>query len=117
MSEIYQLLIFNLIIIGVPLLLYFYPPKEINAIYGYRTKRSSKNINNWKFAQSYFSKHWIKVPIIVILSQVIMGLTMYTSNFDFPVIPIFSLAEFLIGSMICIYSTELALKRYEKSDS
>lgn len=30
-----------------------YPPKEINRGWGYRTKRSMKNIDTWKFAHDY----------------------------------------------------------------
>ena len=28
-----------------------FPPKKVNALYGYRTKRSMKNQINWDFAQ------------------------------------------------------------------
>lgn len=33
-----------------------YPPKRINAFYGYRTKRSMRNQEVWKYAQEYSSK-------------------------------------------------------------
>lgn len=33
-----------------------FPPKKINPLYGYRTKRSMRNIATWKFAQLYSSK-------------------------------------------------------------
>ena len=57
-----ELLTFDFLIILMPLLLYFFPPKEINAIFGYRTKRASKDINFWNIAQRYFSKKWILIP-------------------------------------------------------
>ena len=49
------------VLFGLPLLIagiiqYFFPPKEINSLYGYRTKRSMKNNHNWKIAQIYSAK-------------------------------------------------------------
>jgi len=38
------------IMIGVGYMMYKHPPKSINAIYGYRTARSMKNDETWKFA-------------------------------------------------------------------
>lgn len=32
---------------------YKYPPKSINALYGYRTARSMRDLTTWKFAQQY----------------------------------------------------------------
>lgn len=32
-------------------ILYFFPPKNINFLYGYRTKNSMKNQQNWNIAQ------------------------------------------------------------------
>ena len=33
-------------------------PKEINYVYGYRTKRSMMNEETWRFANQYFEKAW-----------------------------------------------------------
>ena len=33
-----------------------FPPKQINSFYGYRTRKSMKNIESWNFAQSLSSK-------------------------------------------------------------
>ncbi len=33
-----------------------FPPKQINSFYGYRTRKSMKNIELWNFAQSLSSK-------------------------------------------------------------
>ena len=106
-----ELLIFDFLIILIPLLLYFSPPKEINAIYGYRTKRASKDIESWNFAQRYFSKKWILIPLVVIISQIVMIALGITISGEPPLVPIISIIEFLIGSTLCIYSTELELKK------
>ncbi|MCO6464950.1 MAG: SdpI family protein [Saprospiraceae bacterium] len=36
---------------------YNFPPKKINQIYGYRTRSSMKNIQNWHFAQLESAKY------------------------------------------------------------
>ena len=35
-------------------------PKSINGIVGYRTNRSMKNMDTWKFAHKYCGKLWWK---------------------------------------------------------
>lgn len=42
-----------------------FPPKEINSLYGYRTRSSMKSIERWNFAQSYSSKQMIKLGVIL----------------------------------------------------
>ena len=43
-----------------------YPPKEINSIYGYRTKRSRINQDTWKFAHEYCGRLWWKMGVILL---------------------------------------------------
>ena len=52
-------------------LFYYKPPKKINSVYGYRTKRSMKNSQTWAFAHHYCGKVWVLVGIV-------------TSQFSFP---------------------------------
>ncbi|MBR5816671.1 MAG: SdpI family protein [Anaerotignum sp.] len=40
------------------------PPKNINSIYGYRTKRSMKNSQTWEFAHHYCGKVWVLAGIV-----------------------------------------------------
>lgn len=35
-------------------------PKKINDIYGYRTRRSKRNMETWKFAHDYCGRLWWK---------------------------------------------------------
>ncbi len=51
---------------------------SINAVFGYRTKRSMKNQNTWDFANSYFARLWIKIgwimlPITILLMLPVIG--------------------------------------------
>jgi len=38
-----------------------FPPKNINSLYGYRTKNSMKNNERWSFAQKYSAFEMIKL--------------------------------------------------------
>ncbi len=49
-----------------------HPPKTINAMYGYRTKMSSRNQNTWRFAQEYAGRLWVRwgirmIPVSLLL--------------------------------------------------
>ena len=59
-------------------LLFRKTPKEINYVYGYRTKRSMMNEETWRFANQYFGKVWylcglILAPISVIAIGIVFG--------------------------------------------
>lgn len=112
--EIIGLLIFDFAIILTPFMLYYFPPKDINPIYGYKTKRSMKNIKNWKFSQKYFARQFIPVPLIIIFTQFTL---MLTTNIDLkeepPLIPLISVAELIIGTIFCAFATESKLKDME----
>ena len=46
-------------------------PKKINDIYGYRTRRSKRNMETWKFAHDYCGRLWWKWGwILLIISSV-----------------------------------------------
>lgn len=55
-KEIIAILIFDFLITGIILLLHFFPAKEINYFYGYRTKRSMKNIEKLAICSKTFFK-------------------------------------------------------------
>ena len=57
-------------------LLFRKTPKEINYVYGYRTKRSMMNEETWRFANQYFGKAWcfcglILAPLSVIAIAIV----------------------------------------------
>ena len=87
-------------------------PKEINYVFGYRTKRSMRNEETWKFANQYFGKLWylcglLSVPLSVIAMAIVFEKgteTMSTVGFIITMIQTIP----LVGAMI---STEIALKK------
>ena len=86
-------------------------PKEINAAFGYRTKRSMKNRDTWTFAHNYFGKLWHICGIILLLPSILVMLfvigksedTVGTAGWILCVIQMI----FLVGP---IWPTERALK-------
>ncbi len=50
-------------LIGLPLALKFFPPKEINGFYGYRTTLSTKNQDTWQEAHTYLPQILLKLAI------------------------------------------------------
>lgn len=49
------------------------PPSQINGLYGYRTKRSMKNMETWKFAHHHCGKLWSKTGwVMLVISLAVM---------------------------------------------
>ncbi|WP_425269344.1 SdpI family protein [Flavobacterium limicola] len=55
------------IFIIVGFILYGYPPKKINYLYGYRTSSSMKNSEVWTFSQKYASVKMIQSGFILLV--------------------------------------------------
>ncbi|ABN52716.1 hypothetical protein Cthe_1487 [Acetivibrio thermocellus ATCC 27405] len=64
-------LMIPVIMIGVGYMMYKHPPKSINAIYGYRTARSMKNDETWKFAHDCCGRLWFKLGFILLIPTII----------------------------------------------
>lgn len=89
-----------------------HPPKEINGLIGYRTTRSMKNADTWKFAHDYSGRLWWKIGWIMLVPSIIIHIPLYgsTDNIIGIVGGILVTVQVivLIGS---IFPTERALKR------
>lgn len=89
-----------------------HPPKKINGDIGYRTKRSMKNEDTWKFAHNYCGRLWWKIGLIMLVPSVIAFVPFYNSSTDR-----IGLAGLILCSVQCvimivsIFPTEIALKR------
>lgn len=57
----------GLLFVSVALLLYHFPPKKINHLYGYRTAKSMKNQERWDFAQKYSAVRMIESGVFLII--------------------------------------------------
>lgn len=89
-----------------------HPPKNINGIVGYRTARSMKNIDTWKFAHAYCGKLWWKMGWMLLPPSAIILFPFYNCTED---------KIGAVGGALCmiqcvfllipIFFTERALKR------
>ncbi len=93
-------------------LLFKKTPKEINYVYGYRTKRSMMNEETWRFANQYFGKVWylcglISVPLSVTAIALVLGKGTETVGTIGGIITMLQMIP-LVGAII---PTEIALKK------
>ncbi len=108
---------FNLSVIEIPFVLgivfliigivfYFFPPKKINYIYGYRTSSSMENQEKWNFAQKYSAIKMIQGSLFLLA---VSSLGMWIS-FTPDQQVIIGIATLLIHIVGLFYLTENAIK-------
>ena len=61
----------GIIVTILGIIFYLYPPKKINHLYGYRTKRSMRNQETWDAANRYSTVLMILAGILTIISGII----------------------------------------------
>ena len=93
-------------IVLIPLLFEKMPPKDINMIYGYRTKRSMKNLDTWKVANSFSAKLLRGLTVILVTIQ--LPLFFICSP---PMSLLWTSIAWVIGLFMVIYRTEQYLKK------
>lgn len=92
-------------------------PKNINGLIGYRTTRSMKNIDTWKFANEYCGHLWYKIGIIMLILSLLISIFIY--QYDENIITTVSLILMAIQCVVLIASifpTEIALKKTFNED-
>lgn len=95
------------IIIGIITLKF--PPKKINPLYGYRTKKSMKNQLNWTFAQTYSSKKMIISGFIMTLLSINFKVFSLTSKQTI----IISFIGIAFSVIYIVLKTENAIRKNE----
>lgn len=80
---IYTLFIVPSITIIAGYLMYKFPPKKINHIIGYRTKKSMKNKRNWQKANNNCGLLWIKIGVITFIISIILYILSLLNIIDF----------------------------------
>ena len=103
-------IILGIISILTGFIMFKFPPKRINMLYGYRTKKSISTQETWDYSQKYAANIMMKLGIIVVLLSVVVSL------FSIPqkVIPFIIITGIAIGvlSLISvIFITEHQLKK------
>ncbi|MFY0607897.1 MAG: SdpI family protein [Cyclobacteriaceae bacterium] len=90
------------------LLLYKFPPKEINALYGYRTSRSMKSQEIWDYSQILGGKALVTLGLVINVILAICSLFL-------PLIKLVFVMLFLLisGCIVMFIFTENLLKKKE----
>ena len=99
------------LVIIIMLITLKYPPRNINSIYGYRTKRSMASQEAWDFAQPYSGKLMIRYMIIYTLTA---SLAVPMKDLNMIVGVFLSIFTMVLFMAIPIIKTEKELKaRFE----
>ncbi|WP_020060336.1 SdpI family protein [Bacillus sp. 123MFChir2] len=102
-------LLIGIIFILSALLLKKYPPTDINAAFGYRTRRSMKNIELWNAGNKYSAEIMRQSGFLMIFIGSIISLTF---RYPHTIIALMTLMILLI--IIMIFRVETKLKAMEK---
>lgn len=92
-------------------------PKQINRMTGYRTTRSMKNMDTWKFAHNYFGKLWWKLGWIIMIPSVLISIPLYHSDEKtIGCAGVILVTIQCVIMLVSIYPTERALKEHFNDD-
>ena len=78
---IYTMLIIPSMMILIGYLMFKHPPKKINWFVGYRTRKSMKNNDSWKFANQYCGKIWFELGLIMLFVCILLMVLVYLKLF------------------------------------
>lgn len=101
----------TMIIIGF--IMWKRPPKKINNLYGYRTKRSMVNNKTREFANMYVGKLWFYIGLIIFFLTLILDIMLYKkiiSNIDMNI-----LICVIIQMILMIIPTIITEKKLSKT--
>lgn len=73
-------LILPILFIVIGSMMWKHCPKEINGVLGYRTKRSMKNMDTWKFAHDYCGHLWWRIGWIILIPSILVQIPFYNST-------------------------------------
>lgn len=88
-----------------------YPPKKSNSIYGYRTHRSGRSPETWKFANAYCAALYEKIGWYTLAVPVVVMLFMWGKEESaISMVSTVLVTLQCVGLLIPIFYTERALK-------
>ena len=92
-------------------------PQKINGIYGYRTGRSMKNMDTWKFAHDYCGRLWWKMGWCMLIPSVLIQIPFYhSSETVIGIVGCVLCTIHIVALFISIFRTEGALKNTFSDD-
>lgn len=110
-------LIIPLIMVIAGILMWKRCPKTINYLYGYRTERSMKNRDTWKFAHDHCGRLWLKIGLLMLIPSALVYIPFYNSGeAAISVVGLIVCAVQLVVLIASIFPTEAALKKTFNDD-
>lgn len=94
-------------------IVYKFPPKKINYLYGYRTTASMKSQERWDFAQRYSSLKMFQAGVVMLLLSFFGLLLPFEENTKF----VIGLLLALPSCIFMFFSTERAIKKKFPNDN
>ncbi|WP_232333208.1 SdpI family protein [Mariniflexile maritimum] len=98
---------FGIVSIIAGLIMRKFPPKKINALYGYRTSSSMKNQERWDFAQFYSSKEMIKIGLI----NIVVSFIGFLDNLTGTISMILGLTIMILSIIVLLFRVENSIKK------
>ena len=89
------------------IIMFKFPPKSINSLYGYRTASSMQSQTKWDFAQKYSAK----IMAFIGFGMLIISFTRTLLPFDNDQTAIFGVAILLLSVIILLIIVEKKLKK------
>lgn len=87
-------------------------PQKINGIVGYRTKRSMRNMDTWKYAHDYCGRMWWKIGWIMLpVSAIVHFPLYYGSDKEIGTAGGILCTVQCVALLVPVFLTERALKR------
>lgn len=87
-------------------------PKEINWVYGYRTSRSMKNMDTWRFAHEFCGRLWWRLGWILLIPSIVVLIPfIYSSEEVIGTVGFVVMIIQCIALIVSIFPTEIALKK------
>lgn len=110
-------LLIPIMMIGFGRIMWKHTPKDINYIFGYRTTRSMKNEDTWRFAHEYCGRLWWRIGLIMLIPTVLVHIPFYDSSKDtIGIVATIVMTVQLIVLIASIFPTEIALKKSFNDD-
>ena len=97
----------GIIFIITSLILYSFPPKKINYLYGYRTPLSMKNQEVWNFSQKYSAVKMIQAGFFLLAASLLNVLFFIPEKIS----TIIGVILLIASCIFMFFSTEKAIKK------
>lgn len=110
-------LLIPVIVIVTGRIMWKHYPKNINGLVGYRTTRSMKNSDTWKFANEYCGRFWYKMGLFMLAFSVLVSvLLLGTNDNTYSMISLIFVLFQCVVLIVSIIPVEIALKKMFNED-